>query len=344
MSAKQDTTHKIRLMQVVLLAGIILTAFKFFAWSLTHSNAILTDALESIINIVAAAFGLFSLTYAGRPKDDNHPYGHGKVEFFAVGFEGALIFIAGCGMIIKAALAFRKPAEIHSLDTGVVLVAFTALINFGIGKHLIAKGKKMHSGTLIADGQHLIADTYSSFVLMAGLALIMITGENKIDLILTIGLGIYILIVGYRLLRNSAAGLMDEMDMDLVGEVVEVLKKERKPTWIDIHNLRVVKHGSYLHIDAHLTLPFYETLENSHSEVKNLERKVGEHFGDRVEFFIHTDPCHFSACGICYVENCQFRKEEHQTAVSWSTDLLMTNKPHHHSNELNRLKQVNVEN
>lgn len=317
-------------MKLVLMAGIILTFFKFFAWWLTHSNAILTDALESIINIVAAAFGLFSLIYAGRPKDENHPYGHGKVEFFAVGFEGALIFIAGCGMILKAIFALGKTTEIHSLDAGVWVVASTAVINFLLGKYLIQKGKKLHSGTLIADGQHLIADTYSSFVLLIGLALILITGEKKIDLFLTMALGIYILIVGYRLLRNSAAGLMDEMDMEVVNEVVDVLNKERKPSWIDIHNLRVVKYGSHLHIDAHLTLPFYESLENSHAEVKNLEKKVSDHFGDRVEFFIHTDPCKVSACGICQMSNCQYRKHDQERVLTWNSELLMTNKPHHH--------------
>jgi cation diffusion facilitator family transporter len=324
-----DSGVKIKLMSWVLVAGIALTIAKFFAWWLTHSNAILTDAIESIINIVAAAFGLFSLFYARKPKDANHPYGHGKIEFFSVGFEGALIFIAGCSMIINAVISFNKPYELVQLDSGLFIVAASAIINLLMGRFLVKRGKTLHSGTLVADGQHLIADTLSSGILVAGLILILVTGEQKLDLFLTIGLGTYILFVGYRLLRNSAAGLMDEMDFEVVEEVIAVLKKERKENWIDIHNLRVVKHGSYLHIDAHLTLPYYDSLEKSHSEVKTLEKKVIDHFGKRVEFFIHTDPCNFSMCPICLVENCPVRQSPNQKVLDWNLDLLMTNKPHH---------------
>ncbi len=319
---------KIRVMRNVLIIGLVLTLVKFLAWSFTHSNAILTDALESIINIVAAGFGLFSLLYAERPRDTNHPYGHGKVEFFAVGFEGALIFLAGCGMIFKALFLFVDPPEIHQLNLGVYLIGGTAILNFLMGRYLIQKGKLFHSNTLIADGQHLIADTYSSVVLILGLIVILLTGEYKIDIFLTIGLGIYILVVGYRLLRNSTAGLMDETDFDLIEKVIEVLNKERREKWIDIHNLRVARYGASLHIDTHLTLPWYDQLQTSHDEVKALEKLVNHHFKNRVEFFIHTDPCTPESCSICSISNCEVRRHPFTKKLEWDMKLLMANQKH----------------
>lgn len=319
---------KIRIMQRVLLAGTLLTLCKFFAWYLTHSNAVLTDALESIINIIAASFGLFTLVYAARPKDENHPYGHGKMEFFSVGFEGALICFAGIGMIYQAVRSFTEPYEIQKLDIGLVITAGAALINYGMGKYMMNQGKKLHSSTLIADGQHLISDTVSSIVLLVGLGLMLLTGYTIIDSILTIALGIYILFVGYRLLRNSMAGLMDETDFDKVLELVDVLNEGRKPGWIDIHNLRVVKYGSSLHVDLHLTLPWYDNLQKSHEEVKALEELVNRHFENRVEFFIHTDPCLPKSCPICSIENCPVRQHPFEKKIEWDLPLLMKNKPH----------------
>ncbi len=315
-------------MRRVLVAGSVLTVFKFLAWYLTHSNAVLTDALESIINIIAAAFGLFTLIYASRPKDENHPYGHGKMEFFAVGFEGALICFAGIGMIYKAIISFSIPEEIQKLDVGLIIIAVAAIINYFMGKYMVKEGRKLHSSTLVADGQHLISDTISSIVLLIGLGIMLLTGFKIIDSILTITLGIYILFVGYRLLRNSMAGLMDETDFDKVLEIVEVLNEERKVNWIDIHNLRVVKYGSSLHIDLHLTLPWYENLQTSHDAVKALEIVVNKHFEGRVEFFIHSDPCLPTSCEICQIETCKFRKHPFKRKLEWDLPLLMKNDPH----------------
>jgi len=319
---------KIRIMRRVLFAGALLTILKFFAYHLTHSNAILTDALESIINIVAAGFGLFTLVYASRPKDENHPYGHGKMEFFAVGFEGALICFAGIGMIYQAIKSFSSPVEIHQLDIGLAITTGAAILNYLMGRYMISQGKKLHSTTLIADGQHLVSDTVSSIVLLIGLGLIILTGYKIIDSILTIALGIYILFVGYRLLRNSMAGLMDETDFDKVLELVDVLNQGRRPAWIDIHNLRVVKYGSSLHVDLHLTLPWYDNLQKSHEEVKALEVLVNKQFENRVEFFIHTDPCLPTGCPICAVENCPVRQHDFKKKLEWDLPLIMKNKPH----------------
>lgn len=320
---------KIRIMRRILIAGLVLTSLKFFAWYLSHSNAVLTDAMESIINIVAAAFGLFTLIYSARPKDENHPYGHGKMEFFAVGFEGALIFLTGIGMIWKAIVSFIHPSEIHSVDIAIYITIFTAVANYFMGRYLVKTGTRLHSTALSADGQHLISDTVSSGILLGGLAAILITGKMWIDTVLTIGLGIYILFVGFRLLRDSLAGLMDETDYEKVEDIMTAINAERRDNWVDIHNLRVVKYGPYLHIDAHLSLPWYHDLRTTHEEVKTMEKSINRHFENRVEFFIHTDPClPETQCALCLLANCPHRKSPLKEKQIWTMDLLMTNKPH----------------
>jgi cation diffusion facilitator family transporter len=325
---KREADYKIRTMRWVLAVGALLTFAKFSAWYVTHSNAILTDALESIINVVAAAFGLFSLVYSARPKDENHPYGHGKMEFLAVGFEGGLIFFAGGAVIVKAIYALIYPHEITELNTGIVITAVTGFANFLIGKFLVGKGKSLHSATLEADGKHLLADTYSSAGLLVGLVIILFTGLYWVDSVLAIGLGIYIIVIGYKLVRNALAGLMDETDFAVVEEIITVLNKERKQKWIDIHNLRVVKYGSSLHVDAHLTLPWYDDLKTTHEDVKQLEDITNIHFKNRVEFFIHTDPCLPVSCPICTIESCKVRQSPFVQRIEWTSENLLRNKKH----------------
>jgi cation diffusion facilitator family transporter len=325
---KQEANYKIKVMRWVLLAGALLTGAKFIAWYVTHSNAILTDALESIINVVAAAFGLFSLIYSARPKDENHPYGHGKMEFLAVGFEGGLIFFTGGAVIIKSVYALIHPHEIHQLNIGIFVTAGTGFITFLLGTYLVRKGKQLHSATLMADGHHLLADTYSSAGLLAGLAVIYFTGIYWIDSVLAIILGSYIIIIGFRLLRNAIAGLMDETDFVVVEEIISVLNESRKQKWIDIHNLRVVKYGSSLHVDAHLTLPWYDDLVKSHHEVKQMEEIINLHFKNRVEFFIHTDPCLPASCTVCLISDCKVRQAVFEKRVEWTSENLLKNKMH----------------
>lgn len=324
----QENSQKVAIMRRVLFVGLLLTAAKFLAFWLTHSNAILTDALESIINIIAASFALYSLTYSARPRDDDHPYGHGKVEYLAVGFEGGLIFFAGAGMIGKAIYSYFHPIPISRLDVGLVITFATAFVNFLMGRFLVRKGKSLHSSALVADGHHLLSDTWSSVGLAVGLGVIVLTGQVWIDLLLTVLLGVYILVVGSRLVKDSLAGLMDEADFVTLEEIVAVFSKERKAKWIDIHNLRVVKYGAHIHIDAHLTLPWYDDLETTHREVKELEHLVNLHFGNRVEFFIHTDPCLPKSCSVCTIGDCAHRKSVLKQRLEWTLPLLLKNQPH----------------
>lgn len=301
---------------------------KFIAYFITHSNAVFTDALESIVNVIASSFAFYSIYLSSLPKDMNHPYGHGKVEFFSVFIEGALIFLAALFIIGKAIYNFFFPIELTNLLEGVGLVAFTALINFLLGRYLLVKSKKLNSLTLMADGKHLLTDALSTVGLVVGLLLVYFTGLIIIDIILSLILGVFILYQGYKLLRQSVGGLMDESDVQLVKDVVDVLQQHRKDPWIDIHNLRLQRYGANLHLDCHVTLPNYFDLNKVHEEVSEIDKLINEKVGLKTEFFIHADPCLPQCCHYCNVKNCPIRSSEKTIDMIWDVELVTRNLKH----------------
>ncbi len=325
--------RKLRSMGLVLMVTILLGLLKFLAYFLTRSNAILTDALESIINMIAGGFALFSIYFASHPQDRNHPYGHGKIEFISAGFEGGLILIAGLSMMGKAIYGFLNPPDLTALPTGTILTAISGAVNGGLGYYLLNTGRKQNSPTMLADGQHLLTDTYSSAGLVTGLLIIQLTGIHWLDQVLTILFGLFILYTGYRLLRSSIAGLLDEADYQTLGQIIAILNNYRRDKWIDIHNLRVQKYGSFLHIDCHLTLPWYDKLEDVHDEVEALEQLVREQLPNRVELFVHADPCRPSSCPICKVKDCPVRQYGFEERIPWKLENLLPNRQHY-SNEV----------
>jgi cation diffusion facilitator family transporter len=180
---------------------------KFGAYFLTNSNFVLTDAAESIVNVVASSFAFFSIYLASQPRDENHPYGHGKVEYFSVFIEGALIGIAGFIIIIKSTYSIFYPEVIHDLLVGAVIIGITGVINGLLGYYMINKGKTLPSITIEADGRHLLTDMITSCGLVIGLLLIHFTKILWLDSVLSILVGLYILYTGYKLIRRSVAGL-----------------------------------------------------------------------------------------------------------------------------------------
>lgn len=313
---------------LAIVIGAILMIIKFGAWWLTHSNAIMTDALESIVNIVAGFFALYSLILSQKPRDKNHPYGHGKVEFLSAGFEASLITLAGLGIIAKAIHNSFHPSMIHQLDIGIFLVALAGVINYILGYALEKKGNEAKSLTLIASGKHLKTDAYTSIGLLLGLGLVFMTGWVMLDNIIAILFGLIILYTGYSLLRTSVAGIMDEADDQLIKDIVKDLDKNRRDNWIDIHNFRVIKYGSTLHIDCHMTLPWYFNTREAHDEVEAFEDLVDNICDAPTELFIHVDPCIPDSCKVCQKKDCPVRGMEKQTRITWELDNIVKNKKH----------------
>lgn len=318
----------IRFQRTVLFIGIGLLVIKFIAWYITRSNAILTDALESIVNVFAGAFALLSLIIAARPKDKDHPYGHGKVEFLSAGLEGGFIAFAGIYMIGKAVYNFFFPIEIQNLDIGMVLIVFAGIVNFITGYYLEKRGEESNSHAMMADGKHLQSDAWSTVGLLAGLALIFFTGIKWLDNVTAIALGIYIAFTGYKLVRSSLAGIMDEADYKLMDELIEIMNTNREDNWVDIHNLRVIKYGSKLHVDCHITLPWFFNLRESHNEVEKLDKLINEKKQHSVEFFIHSDPCIPASCKICQKTDCKVRQHPMERKIEWKLENVLGNKKH----------------
>jgi len=314
---------------VALVVSVALMLAKFSAYFITSSNFVLTDAAESIVNVVASAFAFFSIYIASQPRDENHPYGHGKVEFFSVFLEGALISIAGIGILFKSIYGLFYPQQIHELLIGALIIGITGAINGGLGYYMIHKGKQLKSITLDADGRHLLTDMVTSGGLVLGLLLIYFTGFVWLDSVLSVAVGLYICYSGYALIRKSVAGLMDETDFAVVNEIISVLNNERKPEWIDIHNLRAQKYGHELHLDCHMTLPNYFDLNRVHQEVALVDKLINEKAGVFTELFIHTDPCLPQCCHYCSMPNCPIRSEPKRLDIEWTMDNIIRNKKHY---------------
>lgn len=320
--------ENVSLQKIVTLIAIILFIVKIVAWFLTNSLAILTDALESIVNIVAGFLGLYSLNLSAKPKDADHPYGHGKVEFLSAGVEGGMVIIAGFFIIYKAVQSFFYPHTIAKLDFGILLIAFTAVVNYVAGSVCIATGKKNNSLQLTAGGKHLITDTYSTIGILVGLALIYFTGYIFIDSLVAFLVAVIIIYTGYKIVRTSIAGIMDEADEKLLKDIVVLLNEHRKENRIDLHNMRIIKYGSTLHCDCHLTVPWYLNVIEAHEEAKDLAQLVKNKFGNTVEFFIHTDACVEYSCRICFKHNCMVRKHDFEKKIPWTIENISKDKKH----------------
>ncbi len=302
-----------------LIISVVLTGLKFFAFYHTHSNAILTDALESIINIVAAGFALYSIRIASLPRDFEHPYGHGKIEFFSAGFEGALIIFAGIYIIYNGIQHLLYPEPVEDIPMGMLLIAFTILINGVLGWFLQQTGKKENSITLVADGKHLWLDALSSFILLAGIAIIWQTGYYLLDSILSLFFALLILWNGFQLVRQSVAGLMDEANPENLKKIVHVLNQNRNPVRIDVHNLRLQQYGADWHIDCHVTMPYYFSLEQVHEEVDAIKKELTDSTPGSVEVFIHADPClPPQNCVICQLKECPVRQAGFIKKYEWT--------------------------
>ncbi len=317
-----------KLILLSLGIGILLMLAKFAAYFVTSSNAILTDAAESIVNVLASSFAFYSIYLAAQPRDLNHPYGHGKVEFFSVFVEGCLILLSGILIGFKSAYNLFYPHEIRFLLNGALVIGITGIINFIMGQYLIRESKKLNSLTLFADGKHLQTDAYTSVGLVAGLLLIYYTKLIYMDSILSIVIGFYIIYNGYKLVRKSVSGLMDESDFEIIEEVISNLNNSRKESWIDVHNLRAQRYGTELHIDCHLTLPYYFDLNQVHEEVSSVDKLVNHKAQVRTEFFIHADPCLPECCHYCRMPNCPVRSEPKRVDIAWTTDNVTRNQKH----------------
>ncbi len=320
---KSPDLNKIKFNAALLsfLVGIFILLLKFGGYFLTGSNIILSDAAESIIHVAATSFALYSVIVSSRPADKSHPYGHGKIEFISAGIEGLLIIFAALYIIYSSVLDIIFKPEIKNLETGIIFIAIAGVINLFLGFYLIKKGKKTLSLTLVADGKHVLTDSITSIGGFVGIVLVMVTGINLLDPVFAIILALNITYSGYKLLREAIGGIMNETDTDTLNKITEFFIEERKPYWIDIHEMRYWKSGNKIFIDFHLILPFYFSIKDSHIEEKNIKKMISEKLPD-TQIKIHFDYCTDDLCKFCEYKECTFRKAQFEEKTFWNTDKL----------------------
>jgi cation diffusion facilitator family transporter len=324
----EASQKNIQIQKWVAFFSVGLLIIKLFAYTITHSVAILTDALESIVNVVAGIFGLYSLYISAKPRDADHPYGHGKIEFISAAVEGVMISVAGILIIIESVRNLMNPADIQALDIGIVLIAVTAVVNYIVGSICIRTGRKNNSLALQASGHHLHSDTYSTVGILVGLVLIYFTNIEWIDSAVALLFSGVILYTGFKIVRTSLAGIMDERDHDLLKKLIVALDKDRSKNWVDLHNLRIIKYGSVLHIDCHLTVPWYLNVHEAHAEIDKLGKIIRDQFGKSIEFFVHSDGCLPIGCAICIKDDCPVRHHDFKQRIVWTVGNAGQNERH----------------
>ncbi len=307
--------------KTVAFVGVALFIGKLIAWQLTNSDAVFSDAMESIVNIISAFMGLYALHLAAKPRDNDHPYGHGKVEFVTSGIEGILIAVAGVVIIIESVDSLIEGVKLNQLDWGIAIVGGTAVTNFIMGYISYQKGKRENSLVLMSSGKHLQSDTLSTVGVMVSLVLVYFTGWVWLDVVVALFFGTYIIVVGCKIVRKALKGIMDEKDEPLLTEIVKVLQSSRHAEWIDIHNMKVQQFGAHLHIDAHITLPYYYSLRQAHKKMEEAIRLLLKNTDRSVEFNFHMDYCKPFSCEICKLE-CPFRERPFVKTIVWNADTI----------------------
>lgn len=310
-----DPNLKFKVQRIIAIWSFLIFAGKLTAYFLTNSVGILTDALESTVNVTTGIISLYAIYISLKPKDNNHPFGHGKAEFLSASVEGFLIILAGLIIIFEAINRLFSPSLISKLDIGIIIVAVAGLLNYIIGWYSIHMGKRNNSIALISGGKHLQSDTYSSVGLVIGLVLLYITKLSWIDSAIALIFGTIIIITGFNILKKTTSNLMDEADFKLIGDICDIFEKNRADEWIDIHNFKLIKYGSSYYMTCDVVLPWYMNISQSHFESEKIKKVIHDNFSKEIVFTVHTDECHHSLCQQCKKSDCKERKAEFLTSI-----------------------------
>lgn len=307
MELNSSDSSRILLAQTTFAVSVVLFALKYWAYYLTNSQVVLSDALETIVNILAAVIALWVVRWAAQPADEDHPYGHGKAELLSAMFEGSLIFSAAVFIFIQAVVSFFKPPELTSLGVGLYITTGAAVINGVLGWVLIVQGKNMRSSALEASGHHLLSDVITSAGAVLGLAGVAFTGYALFDSLAAAIVSLYLLYTGFRLMRSSIGGLMDKKDPEALQKFNTIINQQRREGIIQIHHVRMLISGGYFHVDAHVVIPEYWDVKKAHQATQKYEKEVFHYFKVKGEAHFHIDPCEQNYCEQCADKNCPIR-------------------------------------
>lgn len=304
---------RLRVIAISLAAGFLILGLKVLAWLLSGSAALQSDAIESVVNVVAATFALKAIIFAGRPADREHPYGHGKMEYVSAAFEGGLIALAAVFIAWEACVTLHEQwhgiHRLKELGTGLAINLAAGFLNGLLGLFLVRSGRRLQSKALEADGHHVLSDFWTSLGLAAGLVLVLLTGLRWIDPILALGVAALLARTGLRLVREAGEALLDTEDPGLLAHLLEALNRLRPPAVITVHEMRTLRSGRYTHVDIHMVLPAFYPLSQAHDLAEGLGQEVIREAGIEGELHTHIDPCQQAWCRICAVDPCPIRAE-----------------------------------
>ena len=271
-------------------AALATITLKTLAWWLTGSVGLLSDALESIVNLAAALLALTMLRVAASPPDENHPYGFSKAEYFAAGIEGALIVLAAAGILASAIPRLIDPEPIQAPLAGLALSATASAINLAVGMLLIRVGRRQHSIALEADGHHLMTDVWTSAGVIVGVALVYLTGWLRLDPLVALAVAVHIVWIGLRLMRRSWKGLLDAaISPEDTGEVTRLFTEYSKRYGVSFHALRTRQAGARRFISFHLLVPDAWTVARAHQLSEEIEARMRS-MVPNAAVFVHLEP------------------------------------------------------
>lgn len=293
-----------------VFVSIFVLTFKTLAYLQTQSQAIFSDALESIVNVVASIAALWIVHESTQPADDQHPYGHGKLEYFSAAFEGGLICFAAIMIMGKSVYSILSNQSLENFASGFYLSIVASSFNLFLGLYLKYIGKKYHSTALSSSGAHVLSDIWTTAGSLGGLGLVWMTGLLWIDAAAAILMAFYLLYAGYKVVRVAFGGLLDEYDEGSLQYLASSLEKNRIPGIIDIHQTRMIRAGRFHHIDAHLVIPEFWDVSEAHRKTNSFEEEVVTHYPLEGEIAFHLDPCLKSYCSQCDLETCPIRVQK----------------------------------
>jgi cation diffusion facilitator family transporter len=309
MSAEHlEQRSRIRLALLSIVAGSILLALKYLAYVLSGSVALKSDAIESIVNVVAAVFALGAVIFAGKPADKEHPYGHGKIEHFSAAFEGGLISLAAVFILLEAAKGFIYGVELKDLGRGLAVNLLAGALNGLLGWYMLKHGRRTRSRALEADGHHILSDFWTTLGIAIGLIAVKLTGLQWFDPCMAMVVGLLLARTGFKLVRESSQALLDMEDPEVLGKVLAAMNRVRSWDIIALHELRTFRSGRFTHVDVHIVVPEFYPVRQAHDLCEAFGRKAlvdGEIEG---EVHTHVDPCGRLYCDRCPAQDCAIRQ------------------------------------
>lgn len=315
-----EQRSRIRIAMLSIVAGVAVFGLKYYSFMLSGSVALKSDAIESIVNIVAAVFALGAVIFAGKPADKEHPYGHGKIEHFSAAFEGGLISLAAAFILLEAVKGLVNGVELKNLGTGLLVNLAAGGMNGLLGWFLLTQGRKKRSKALEADGHHILSDFWTTVGIASGLLAVKLTGLHWLDPVMAILVGLLLARTGFRLVKESSQALLDMEDPEVLARVLAAMNRVRTWDILALHEMRSFRSGRFTHVDVHIVVPEYFPVRQAHDLCEGFGVKALKEAGIEGEVHTHVDPCGRLYCDRCPAESCPIRRVPFQTQDAFTLD------------------------